>query len=186
MTEQLVSRLVPISSGAGIARCEACLANGILVCSAIGDRDVARLERAARTLDVPAGVAFIHEGDAARSFYNLCGGTVRLFKALPDGRRQIVGFARPGYFLGIAPSGTYAFSAETIELCRLCRFSRTDLMSLLDDIPTLERRIFEHTAHELTIARDQILLLGRKTAKERLATFLLAWSTETQPCGHPV
>lgn len=123
--------------------------------------------------EIDAGRCFIAEGEPAESFFNITSGTAKLYKLLPDGRRQITGFAGPGHFLGLAVSSTYAFSAEAIEPVRFCRFSRSKLRGLLVDFPKLEQRLLEVAATELVAAQEQMLLLGRKTAKERLASFLL-------------
>jgi CRP/FNR family transcriptional regulator len=70
----------------------------------------------------------------------------------------------------------YAYSAEAIEPLELCRFPRKKLEALLVELPRLERRLLGETAHELAAAQDQMLLLGRKTARERLASFLISLS----------
>ena len=57
-------------------------------------------------------------GRAGQRFFNVTAGTAKLFKLLPDGRRQITGFVGAGHFLGLAVSDTYAFSAEAIERVR--------------------------------------------------------------------
>jgi CRP/FNR family transcriptional regulator len=155
------------------------------VCNAIPDADLARLAAAAVVTEVPGGQCFIDEGEPANSFFNITAGTAKLFKLLPDGRRQITGFVGPGHFLGLAVSDTYAFSAEAIEDVRLCRFPRAKLRALLDDFPLMEKRLLEVAAHELVAAQEQMLLLGRKTARERLASFLLMLSRQGVPCGQP-
>ena len=81
------------------------------------------------------GETFIDEGQPADCFFNITAGSAKLFKVLPDGRRQIVGLVGVGHFLGIAVSDTYAFSAEAIGPVRYCRFSRTRLRALLGRLP---------------------------------------------------
>ena len=120
------------------------------------------------------GEAFIIEGDRADHFFNVTGGTARLFKSLPDGRRQITGFAGRGHFLGLAVSGSFAFTAEAVEPMQFCWFSRRRLRTLLDDFPAFETRLLEVASDQLVAAQAQMLLLGRKTARERVASFLLA------------
>jgi CRP/FNR family transcriptional regulator len=154
--------------------CATCMARPYSVCSAIEDKDLARLAALAHTLLVPAGRSFIEEGDPAEHFFNVTAGTAKLFKLLPDGRRQITGFAGIGHFLGLAVSQSYAFGAEAVEPMRICRFSRTRLKAMLEDFPALERRLLEVASNELVVAQEQMLLLGRKTARERLASFLIA------------
>ena len=155
-------------------QCLNCGARDASVCSAIPYADLARLAGVAVHMDVARGQTFIVEGEAATDFFNVTQGTAKLFKLLPDGRQQVTGFAAAGHFLGLAVSRTYAFSAEAIEPVRLCRFSRVKLQSVLADFPALERKLLETACNELATAQEQMLLLGRKTARERVASFLLS------------
>jgi len=165
--------------------CATCEARPLSVCNAIADPDLARLASIAVVSEAPAGQCFIDEGEPATSFFNITGGTAKLFKLLPDGRRQITGFVSTGHFLGLAVSDTYAFSAEAIEPVQFCRFQRARLRRLLDDFPLMEKRLLEVASNELVAAQEQMLLLGRKTARERLASFMLMQSRQGMPCGHP-
>lgn len=165
--------------------CASCEARPLSVCNAIADADLARLAGIAVVTEVPPGQCFIREGDAASSFFNITGGTAKLFKLLPDGRRQITGFASVGHFLGLAVSDTYAFSAEAIDHVRFCRFQRGKLRRLLDDFPLMEKRLLELAGNELVAAQEQMLLLGRKTARERLGSFMLRQCRQGAPCGRP-
>ncbi len=153
--------------------CASCGARAVSVCNAIDDSDLAQLAAITTVAEIPAGQSFIDEGEPAHFFFNVTAGSAKLFKLLPDGRRQITGFVGPGHFLGLAVSDTYAFSAEAIEPLRYCRFQRRRLRALLDDFPLMEKRLLEVAANELVAAQEQMLLLGRKTARERLASFLL-------------
>jgi CRP/FNR family transcriptional regulator len=163
--------------------CATCEARSVSVCNAIHDPDLARLASIAVVTEVGPGQCFIDEGEPADAFFNITAGSAKLFKLLPDGRRQITGFVGPGHFLGIAVSDTYAFSAEAIEPVRYCRFNRGKLRALLDDFPLMEKRLLEVAANELVAAQEQMLLLGRKTARERLASFLLLQSRQGLTCG---
>ena len=168
----------------GTDPCASCDARLFSVCNAIPDIDLGRLAALAIVVEAPPGRTFINEGESADHFFNVTAGTAKLFKLLPDGRRQITGFVGVGHFLGLAVSDTYAFSAEAIERVRYCRFSRTKLRALLDDFPLMEKRLLEVASNELVAAQEQMLLLGRKTARERLASFLLLQSRQGRPCGH--
>jgi CRP/FNR family transcriptional regulator, anaerobic regulatory protein len=160
-----------------------CDVRAITVCKAIADADVARLATIAVVTEVRAAQCFVDEGEPADSFFVVTAGTAKLFKLLPDGRRQIIGFVGPGHFLALAVSDTYAFSAEAVEPVRYCRFQRAKLRTLLDDFPLMEKRLLEVASDELAAAQEQMLLLGRKTARERLASFLLMQSRQGLPCG---
>jgi CRP/FNR family transcriptional regulator len=134
------------------------------------------------TTHYQAGESLIHEGEPATSLFNIVSGSVKLYKLLSDGRRQITGFLVPADFLGIALNKNYAYSAEAIEDVQLCRFDRVKFGALLPDLPNLEHRLLEAACTELAAAQDQMVLLGRRTALERLASFLLQWQKRT--AGH--
>jgi len=168
----------PSAARAWHGRCDApdclhCESRSTSVCSAIDDADLGRLVSSVVRMTVPPGCEFVEDGAEATDFFNVTRGTVKLFKLLPDGRRQITGFAGPGDFIGLAGAQTYGFGAEAADLVSLCRFSRRRLTRLLDDFPAFERRLLAEASAELIAAQNRMLLLGRKTARERVATFLM-------------
>jgi len=166
----------------GAEACAHCGARAYSVCNAIEDKDLNRLAELAVQITVEPGRCFIEEGDPAEHFFNVTTGTAKLFKLLPDGRRAITGFAGPGHFLGLAVSAAYSFGAEAVDAMRVCRFSRSKLRVLLDDFPAMEKRLLEVASNELVAAQEQMLLLGRKTARERLASFLVARAVAPVRC----
>ena len=176
------ARQVVIEAGRPAEQCIHCEARKYSVCNVIPVHDLDRLAATAVSMNVQSGRAFIREGDPAEHFFNVTSGCAKLFKLLPDGRRQITGFAGIGTFLGLAVSTTYAFSAEALEPMRVCRFSRSKLRALLDDFPAMEQRLLEVASNELVAAQEQMLLLGRKNARERLASFLIARAALPSNC----
>src|SRR5258708_27574236 len=104
--------------------CGLCAARAFGVCSAVAGPDLPRLAAIAKIVQVSRGQTFIHEGASAEHFYILILGSAKLYKLLPDGRRQIIGFGYASSFLGLAASEIYAFGAEAIEPIRMCRMSR--------------------------------------------------------------
>ncbi len=154
--------------------CDDCAIRAIAVCAALDRRELERLRAITTTYVVPSGGTLFHEGDPAAHLFNVVAGSVKLVKLLADGRQQITGFLHPGDFIGVAFNDTYAYSAEAIEPLRLCRFDRHALERLMADFPKLERRLLARACNEIVAAQDQMVVLGRKTARERLATFLVA------------
>ena len=183
MVSALQVRPLVIADRVAGTACSHCDVRDQSVCSAISDADLHHLAAASVRLAFGKGQTFINEGDPATDFFNVTRGTVKLFKLLPDGRQQITGFASVGHFLGLAVSRTYAFSAEAVEDTALCRFSRPNLRRLLADFPALERRLLDTACNELATAQEQMLLLGRKTAAERVASFLTSWGKSSAACG---
>ncbi len=155
------------------AACASCGARAFSVCGRLGDEDLAKLDSIAERTALKAGEGLIRQGDPAGHVFNITSGSVRVYKLLPDGRRQITGFLFAGDFVGLATGEDYAFSAEAIEDATLCRFRKSDYRALIREAPALESALLERATHELAAAQNQMLLLGRKTALERVASFLL-------------
>lgn len=174
---------INLADRSAASSCTDCDARHVGMCDALSDGDLAFLARAAQHITLPAGKLFMEEGEPAQYFYNVNSGTVRLFKSLPDGRRQITGFASAGHFIGLASKNKNVVSAETVDAVQICRFSRTALASILSEYPVLERKLLDLAIHELALNQQQLLLLGRKTALERIATFLLSWWQRQETCG---
>ena len=136
-----------------------------------------------------AHCTIFEEGNPADYVYTVTAGSIKIYKLLPDGRRQVTGFLFPGDFLGLIHNQSYAYSAETLTLAKLCRFPRQRLEALLDEVPRLEQQLLSMASHELAAAQDQMMLLGRKSARERIVSFLTMLSNAAvrreQP-GDPV
>jgi CRP/FNR family transcriptional regulator len=119
------------------------------------------------------GETLFAEGDDADSVYEVVRGMLRLYKLLPDGRRQITGFVSAGHLLGLAPDGVCVYTAEAITEVTLCRYKRTAFERLIDEAPGFAKHVLTATSHDLCAAQNQMLLLGRKAATEKVASFLL-------------
>lgn len=143
------------------------------VCGALGDREFAELHRLSQPLAFTAREMLFEQGEPATSVFNITSGSARLYKLLPDGRRQIVGFALPGDFLGLSMADRNAFSADALTPLAACRFQRRGFSNFIDTKPHLLRRLHGMVSHELSLAQDQMVVLGRRTAEEKVASFLI-------------
>jgi len=123
---------------------------------------------------VKGGTLLAEEGSLAADVFTLRQGSVRLFNLLPDGRRHVIGFLFPGDFIGLGVGDTYQFSAQAIRRVTFCRFHRTGFERVVRAQPDLHSALARRVADDLNQARSQLLVLGRKTAEERLAS-LLVW-----------
>lgn len=113
------------------------------------------------------------EGDPATHIFEIAEGIVRLCRLLPDGRRAITGFLYPGDLTGISATLRHAFTAEAVTPVKLRRHARSHFEAAASRSPELSQRLFGIMRDEMSAALDQLLLLGRKTAHERVASFLL-------------
>jgi CRP/FNR family nitrogen fixation transcriptional regulator len=119
------------------------------------------------------GAELFSEGEAADSFFKLLSGTVRTSKLLSDGRRQIDEFHLAGDIFGLEHSGFHRFTAEAIDDVEVLVFRRSRFSRLLHDDPEFGDLLLDSMLSSLDRAHDHMVLLGRKSAQEKLAAFLL-------------
>lgn len=155
------------------APCKVCAIRRAASESQLTEEDETHLLSIASNVHLASGQLLFAEGEAAEHLYSVVEGTMRLCKMMPDGRRQITGFLFPGDFLGLADDDVYAYSAEAVGRCSLYRYSFAQLRQLIERYPDMEHKLCAIARHELAEAQDQLLLLGRKTARERVASFLV-------------
>jgi CRP/FNR family nitrogen fixation transcriptional regulator len=123
-------------------------------------------------------VEIFGEGEPSDRFYKVISGAVRTCKILVDGRRQIGSFSLPGDFFGLETDGTYAFSAEAVVDSKILVIRRSAVMMQAEQDMDVARRVWAITGDELKHVQAHVLLLI-KTAKERVAAFLLEMAERT-------
>jgi CRP-like cAMP-binding protein len=127
----------------------------------------------AAALPFDRNVEIFGEGEPAEYLYQVVSGAVRTYKVLEDGRRQIGAFYLPGDVFGLEAGDTHGFSAEAIvrSTVRLAKRSAVAGMAARDS--ELAAALLECATHGLRAAHEHLMVLGRKNAEERVATFLL-------------
>jgi CRP/FNR family transcriptional regulator len=165
--------------------CATCGARPLGVCADLKGSELQSMACASETITAQPGQALFHEGDPNPYVFNVVDGAVKLYRLLPDGRRQITGFLFQGDFLGLGGRGPSSFTAEALTPLNACRFRRGDFDQLLNALPALEHRLVALAGDELMAAQEQIVLLGRKTARERLASFLTRLAERQVQLGGP-
>lgn len=148
----------------------------LAVCRGLGRQATSHVAAISTVQKVTSGKAVFSEGDTAEHVYEVVSGMLRLFKLLPDGRRQITGFLSAGHIVGLSYDERYLYTTEAVTEVTLCRYPRARFERLVDEVPGFARRLLAVTSDELRTAQDQMLLLGRKTAAEKIASFLLTMS----------
>jgi CRP-like cAMP-binding protein len=113
------------------------------------------------------------EGDAAGCYYKVVSGAVRSCKLLADGRRHITDFFLAGDFIGVEAHNTHGTTAEAVNDAAVVRYERRIIDALVSRSPRVGRFLLGRVCTELCEARSRMLLLGRMSARERLASFLL-------------
>jgi CRP/FNR family nitrogen fixation transcriptional regulator len=118
------------------------------------------------------------EREPAEYLYKVISGTVRTYKILADGRRQIQAFHVPGDIFGFEFEDEHAFSAEAISDARILVVKRSAVMALAARNNDAARQLWELTARELQRVQGHVMLLV-KTAQERVVSFLLEMAGRT-------
>lgn len=143
----------------------------------MSSEEITSLNAIAARKRLAAGQTHLFEGDVSLSFANVTDGVAKLVRGAEDGRSQIVGLLFPSDFiggtLGQAEGSGAPYAIEAVSEMELCVFPKPQFEDLLHDFPALEFKLLNRTLNELQIAREWMVLLGRKTAEERVATFLL-------------
>ncbi|MBL6936989.1 MAG: helix-turn-helix domain-containing protein [Alphaproteobacteria bacterium] len=114
-----------------------------------------------------------HEGDAADYSYKVVAGAIRLSKMMSDGRRQVAEFALSGDFIGLNWLDEHAMTAEALTDVTLIAYTRGRLERLGDENQAIRAELFSTLRHDLWAAHNHLVLLGRQSALERVACFLL-------------
>lgn len=161
------------------ATCGTCSIRAINFCSAVPDHDLGVLARHRHQVQFRRRETIVREGEQAISFFNITAGIVKLSRSSSDGRTQIVGFRFPGEIFAIAGASRYDATAEAITEVDTCRYSHADLKRLTRYFPQLQEKLLQMSYRQQVASDDHIFLLGRKTAREKIATFLLRYSRET-------
>ena len=163
------------------ALCLACEARHKGVCGALSTAQLIDLNKQAVRKRVDPGAELIGEARQAKSYANIISGVVKLTKLMADGRQQIVGLQFAPDFLGRPFRSESGIAANAATEVHVCSFPKTMLDGMIKETPELEHRLLEQTLKELDEARDWMLTLGRKTAAEKVASFLYLIATHIDP-----
>ncbi len=134
------------------------------------------LDKVGATVAYARGKTIIEQGNPAEYVYKVVSGALRKVNLLPDGRRHIISFLMPGDFFGFAEGADYAHTVEAVADVTLVRYSRRGFEAVLEQDPRAGRQFLGLVCKALSATQDQLLLLGRKSALERMASFLVALS----------
>jgi CRP/FNR family transcriptional regulator len=168
---------------ADIRPCGACPVRGIAVCCILEPDEIYALAEIVHEIHRAHRQSVILEGDPADHFFIVTSGVASIEKLLSDGRRQILGFLYPSDFFGLAVDSCYAYNVSAVTNLSLCRFERPKYLALIDRFPKLERRLLGMASDELAASQEHALVLGCKTAKEKVASFLSMISERSYRLG---
>jgi CRP/FNR family transcriptional regulator len=163
--------------------CDACAVRGRAICAALEAGELEALSAIGRRRSIAAGQSLIWEGDDSMLVANVIKGVLKLSTGTPDGRELIVGVVYPSDFIGRPFGATTRHTVTALTDARVCVFSRADFDGFAKSHPALEHKLLTRTLTELDRTRRWMLLLGRKGAQEKVATFLLDMSERLLDLG---
>lgn len=146
------------------------VANSDRTCPNVGQIAFATQERTLNTT-LKAGSNVFFEGDDVTCIYVIESGVLRLTRVLEDGRRQVIAFGYPGDVVGFPAQGVHHTDCDALTDARLHPIPRR----YLDDIridAEMHGALMDAALREISAMQDHFMMLGRKTAAEKVASFL--------------
>jgi len=156
--------------------CNGCDVRDLAICGVLETDDLDTFRRLGCSIDLCDGQSLFHQGDAATRVFTVTLGMLKSFRILADGRRQVTGFHLPGDFVGTSVDQEHQFAVEAVGKSRVCAFPVNRFDGFIEEHQPMQRELYIAATRELVQAQQQMVLLGRKTAMERVASFLVLLS----------
>lgn len=158
-------------------RCRGCPIRRDGFCRVLSARDVSKLSRIAHHRTFKAGQTIVRHEEKPVYWAAVSSGVLKMTKLLADGRQQIVDLLFPADFVGRLFAAHSPYFVEAVTDTELCCFRVADFEAMLQDRPEMKQQLFEHTLMKLDAAHDWLMVLGKKTAEERVASLLCLMAT---------
>lgn len=153
-------------------KCTQCPIRHRAVCARCDEDELVLLESIKSYRTFAAGETILWRGEPLKYVSSVVSGVATLSKTLQDGRTQMVGLLLPSDFIGRPGRSEIDFDVTATVDVTLCCFDRVKFEKLIEQTPHLSQRLMELALDELDAAREWMLLLGRKTAREKISTFI--------------
>ena len=163
--------------------CESCEARHQGICGSLTPDQLLALSKSTRRVRKAAGTELMADAMPIASYANVLRGVVKLTKVLEDGRQQVVGLQFAPDLLGRPFATESRVTAEAASEVDLCLIPKPALEAMLVQSAPLEHRVMMQALRELDEARDWMVTLGRKSAAEKVASFLYLIATHIDPAG---
>lgn len=153
--------------------CAKCVVRNRAICSGLSPDELLALGQKGRKQSVKRGQTLVWEGDDSLVVANVITGVLKLSVSTADGREQIVGIVFPSDFIGRPFGKESPYSVTALSDAEVCVFHRSTFDQFAREHPELQHKLLQRTLIELDDARQWMMLLGKKTAEERIATLLI-------------
>jgi CRP/FNR family transcriptional regulator len=156
----------------GHLECGDCPIRHRAVCARCETDELARLEQIKYYRSYQSGQTIVWSGDRMDFVASVVSGIATLTQTMEDGRRQMVGLLLPSDFVGRPGRATAAYDVTATTDVVMCCFRKKPFEEMMGQTPHVAQRLLEMTLDELDSAREWMLLLGRKTAREKIASLI--------------
>lgn len=181
------SKITSISPMSAQSHCQTCSLNSLCLPVSLQDDEVERLDDIVeKSRPLHKGDVLFRQGEPLKSIFAIRAGSLKTYTLTHDGEEQINGFYFPGELVGLAAidDGHYPMSAKLMETTTVCEIPYERLDDLLGQMPELRRSMMRSLGREIRDDQQMLMLLSRKTAEQRIATFLLKLSSRYQARGY--
>jgi len=159
--------------------CQNCTLSALCLPLGLKEADVEKLDQIVkRSRPIQRGEALFHIGDPFQNIYAVKTGSFKTFVQSADGGEQVLGFHLPGELIGLDAilDNQHGCSAKALETSSICKIPFLQLETLATQLPSLQHQVFRLMSGEISKDTNMLMLLGNRSADERLATFLLSLS----------
>jgi CRP/FNR family transcriptional regulator len=166
--------------------CRSCTLGTLCLPVGLAPEDVERLDDIVkRSRPLHRGDYLFRSGERFRSLYVVKTGSVKTYSPAAEGGEQVLGFHLPGEVIGLdaIEKEVHACSAKVLETSAICEVPFSRFEELSNSIPSLQHQMYRLLSKEISQDTEMLLLLGKKGAEERLATFLLSMSRRLRKRG---
>jgi CRP/FNR family transcriptional regulator len=162
---------------------ERCAVRDRALCSEVSKAAAADLSPIAHHRRLPEGQVVLSEHQGLGWLAIIVSGVIKLVKGQKDGRQQIVGLQFPADFVGRPYAAKHTLIAEATTRIELCCFSRSAFEGVMQKHPSVEQALHRRALDDLDKAREWMFLLGRKAAREKVASLLVSIAGRMVRCG---
>ncbi len=166
--------------------CKNCTLADLCLPHGMGQQELEELDRIiVRHNPYQPGQHLFRPGDDSHALFAVRSGALKSYCITEDGEEQVLGFSLPGELTGMdgLSDGCYSSAAVALETSSVCELPYSRLEGLCHDLPGLHRQMMNVVGREITTDQHMLMLLGKRTAEERLASFLLSLSTRYHSRG---
>lgn len=156
-----------------MSACSNCSVREKAICQSLCEADLEAMSQMGRRHTIASGETLMWQGDEEMVVGNVIEGVLKLTASTSDGREQTLGICYPSDFIGRPFGRTSSHSVVAVSDAKVCTFPRSAFDRFAQGHPDLEHKLLQRTLTELDRSRQWMVLLGRKSAGERLAAFLL-------------